>query len=111
MCVFFCQANSELWENYWKQLEPPDSEILKGILAKRNSLAEQAGVKVLIEPQRYLKMVRAFAAEFGQHPDKVWQSTEFDTITNLSVDATRTGYYSDIYNYIENPPHETPKQE
>lgn len=47
-------------------------------------------------------MVRAFAAEFGQHPDfDVFNKTEATTIFIFSIDATRTGYYSDIRCEIE----------
>ncbi len=46
-------------------------------------------------------MIREFAAEFGQHPDSVFNSTEAATVFLFSIDLHRSGYYSDIYNEVE----------
>jgi hypothetical protein len=97
---FFVKEIESSWSEYWKQTQPPDHPILKGILAKRANLAEEAGVEYL-QPTKYVRMIREFASEFGQHPDDVFNRTEAATVFVFSVDACRSGYYSDIYNTIE----------
>ncbi len=100
MRFFFVKQIESSWAEYWKQTSPPDHPLLKGILAKRANLAEEAGVEYL-QPTKYVRMIREFASEFGQHPDSVFNSTEAATVFLFSIDLCRSGYYQDIYTEVE----------
>jgi len=54
-----------------------------------------------LAPFRYLDMVGEFAERFAQHPDKVFSTTDYDTVFNFSVSLYRRGYYTDIRNEVE----------
>jgi len=97
---FFVKEIESSWSEYWKQTQPPDHPLIQGILAKRANLADEAGVEYL-QPTKYVRMIRDFASEFGQHPDSVFNSTEAATVFLFSIDLCRSGYYQDIYTEVE----------
>jgi hypothetical protein len=64
-------------------------------------MAEAAAADSLIDPFKYQDIIDKFAQRYGLHPDDVFNTTEFGTITGMLVKWMREGEYQDIYNELE----------